>query len=205
MSSSVGLSMQVKRDAPLASTIEIVVGHNQPFSSTRQQLRVLADTLSKDHQVTIHCPWAQKPLVVTLNFSPPLAPIWRLHTVEARKFIQITVTGRCDRDLPTQDAQLKISGSECTVISKNCESSQVRYHLFFSSIIFHSKNFQMISNGLSYCFMWELLAKDVSENLPTLKTEFSIKYKLDVNDIDNKLFQYFFEINDYQVSEFFII
>lgn len=36
----------------------------------------------------------------------------------------------------------------------------------------------------------------------TIKAEFSVRYKLDEKDDDNKLYQYFFDISDYQVSKF---
>lgn len=79
---SSGLTLQVLPDQSLLNSIEIEVGENFPFSSTRRYLRVLADMLSKDHQVTIHCPWTSKPVVVMPTFSPPLSTIWKLHTVD---------------------------------------------------------------------------------------------------------------------------
>lgn len=72
---------------PLVNNMEIEVGQNFPFTSSRRYLRVLADMLSKDHQVTIHCPWTTKPIVVMLTFSPPLSTSWKLHTVSSTPFI----------------------------------------------------------------------------------------------------------------------
>lgn len=81
LSASPGLTLQVSPNEPLVNTLEIEVGDNFPFTSTRRYLRVLADMLSKDHQVTIHCPWATKPIIVMLTFSPPLSTSWKLHSV----------------------------------------------------------------------------------------------------------------------------
>lgn len=51
LTASQGLTLQVAPDEPLVSSLEFEVGQNVPFTSTRTKLRVLADMLSKDHQV----------------------------------------------------------------------------------------------------------------------------------------------------------
>lgn len=61
--------------------------------------------------------------------------------------------------------------------------------------------FQIISNGLTFSYIWELLVNP-DDTSSTIKTEFSVRYKLDEKDTDNKLYQYFFDISDYQVSKF---
>nr|CAH7719262.1 unnamed protein product [Callosobruchus chinensis] len=181
LTTSPGLTVQVERGLPLVTSLEIEVGQNFPFTSSRRHLRIMADMLSKDHQVTIHCPWTTKPIVVNLTFSPPLAATWKLQTVELRKFVQVAVVGQCERDLIVEDAGLIIAGETCDIVAKNCESSQI------------------IPNGLSYFYMWEILFKEeLGAEPPTLKVEFSVKYKLDDKDDDNKLYRYFFDINDYQ-------
>lgn len=81
LTASSGLTIQVSPHEPLVGSLEVEVGENFPFASTRRYLRVLADMLSKDHQVTIYCPWAAKPIIVKLTFSPPLSSSWKLHTV----------------------------------------------------------------------------------------------------------------------------
>lgn len=106
------------------SSLEIEIGEQPPFSSTRLALRVLADMLSKDHQICIICPWAQKPVVVSLNFASPFSTTWRLHTLEHRKFIQVNVNGQCEKDLFVEKAELNV-GTVCKAVGKNFDSSQV--------------------------------------------------------------------------------
>ncbi|KAJ8930533.1 hypothetical protein NQ314_016646 [Rhamnusium bicolor] len=107
LTASPGLTLQVNYNEPLTSTLELEVGKNLPFTSTRTPLRVLADMLSRDPQVTIHCPWTTKPIVVVLNFTPPLTAVWRLHTMLHRKFVQVSITGQCEKDLIIDQATLK--------------------------------------------------------------------------------------------------
>ncbi|CAG9863619.1 unnamed protein product [Phyllotreta striolata] len=174
---SSGLSIHTDLGAPLQNSLEIEVGTNVPFSSTKRSLRVLADAMSKDQQVTIHVPWSSKPIVVTLSFAPPLVATWKLFTVLKRKYVQITVTGQCDVDLVILGVNLNV-GEMCELAEKNCVSSQI------------------ISNGSSYSYIWELSIKpDVDA---VIKAEFSLVYRLLNQTGENKLFQYFFEISDYQ-------
>lgn len=65
----------------------------------------------------------------------------------------------------------------------------------------------MISNGLSHSFMWELISKDDKKPLSSnIKTEFSVRYKLvDTLNDDNKMYQFFFDISDYQVRILFCL
>lgn len=174
---SPGLSLQTEPEAPLQTNLEIEVGSNCPFSSSRRTLRVLADPLCKDHEVTIHVPWTTKPIVVPLAFTPPLTSIWKLFTVSTKKFVQITVTCHCDVDLLVQGVILNV-GEACGLTERNCVSSQI------------------ISNGCSYSYIWELIV--TPEINSVIKSEFSIIYKLSNREEDNKLYQYFFEIVDYQ-------
>ncbi|KAJ8924392.1 hypothetical protein NQ315_007188 [Exocentrus adspersus] len=178
LTASPGLTLQVIPDEPLVSALEFEVGENIRFTSTRTRLRILADMLSKDHQVTIHCPWTTKPILVPLNFTPPLTAGWRLHTVLHRKFVQVSVVGQCESDLIIDQAVLKTGNMPCSAMGKKHESSQI------------------ISNGSMFFYMWELVL-DSDEVSSTIKTEFSVRYKLDEKDED-KLYQYFFDISDYQ-------
>nr|XP_023019434.1 trafficking protein particle complex subunit 10 [Leptinotarsa decemlineata] len=173
---SPGLLLQVAPDFPLVGSLEIEVGENFPFTSTRRHLRVAADMLSRDHQVTIHVPWTSKPILVVLSFSPPLTAIWKLYTVLQRKFVQINVTGQSERDLYTEQAKLNVGDVE--LAERNCASSQV------------------ICNGSSYAYIWELIVTPDMESV--IKAEFSLSYNLDDQIGDNKLYQYFFDIVDYQ-------
>ncbi|KAG5877673.1 hypothetical protein JTB14_013918 [Gonioctena quinquepunctata] len=174
---SPGLLLQVEPNSSLVNTLEITVGTNYPFTSTRRHLRVLADMLSKDHQVTIHVPWTTKPILVVLSFSPPLTAVWKLYTVLQRKFVQVNVIGQSERDLFAEQASLNV-GEFCQVVEKNCASSQI------------------ISNGSSYAYIWELII--TSEVEATVKAEFSLTYKMEGRMDDNKLYRYFFDIINYQ-------
>lgn len=51
--------------------------------------------------------------------------------------------------------------------------------------------------------MWELLITPKAD-APTIKAEFSVSYKLDETS-DNKIYQYFFDINDYQVNIYVLV
>lgn len=84
----------------------------------------MADLFSKDHQVSISCPWSPKPIVVKLSFTPPLTTTWRLHTVLHRKFLQINVTGQCEKDLYVEKSQLFV-GDICNLSERHSNSSQV--------------------------------------------------------------------------------
>uniref|UniRef100_A0A6P7FLM5 Trafficking protein particle complex subunit 10 isoform X1 n=1 Tax=Diabrotica virgifera virgifera TaxID=50390 RepID=A0A6P7FLM5_DIAVI len=173
---SPGLSLQTEPDEPLQSMLEIEVGQNVPFSSSRRSLRVLADPLLKDNQVTIHVPWTTKPIVVVLSFTPPLTSSWKLFTVLTKKFVQVTVTGQCD-NLVARGVNLNVGGV-CELVERNCLSSQI------------------ISNGSNNSYIWEMFL--TSEMDALIKAEFSLIYNFDKQTGSNKLFQYFFEIADYQ-------
>lgn len=160
----------MKEGEPLTTALEFEVGENVPFTSTRMRLRVLADMLSKDHQVTIHCPWTTKPIVVALNFTPPLTAIWRLHTVLHRKFIHISVTGQCEKDLIVDQAVLKVGGG-CTVVGKNCESSQVSSNIYR---VCFPKNAASCNFGIFHPI------KKMNEKI--LKTECNLNFFIHVNN-----------------------
>lgn len=175
LTASPGLTFQIEPDKPLTNHLEIEVGEKATFSSTKMPLRVLADLLTRDHQVTITVPWNPKPIVVALNFSPPMSTTWRLFTVNHKKFIQINVVGHCVDSLIVQDPKLKVK--DIPASAKHCDSSLI------------------ISNGLSYSFLWELVHTNTEANL--VKAEFNVKYKLYEEDT-YKTYQYYFDITDYK-------
>ncbi|KYB25316.1 Trafficking protein particle complex subunit 10-like Protein [Tribolium castaneum] len=128
LTASRGLSFQTDPSEPLTTSLEIELGERPPFSSTRTPLRVLADLLTKDHQVSISCPWTSKPIVVKLSFTPPLTTIWRLNTVQHRKFVQINVTGQCEKDIYVEKPQLSV-GDFCKIVDRNHSSSHCAFRL----------------------------------------------------------------------------
>lgn len=117
--------------------LEIEIGERVPFTSTRTRLRVLADLLTRDHQVSIMCPWNSKAMVVKLSFTPPLTATWRLHTVQHRKFVQVQVTGQCDQPLYVENPQITTADT-CRVVEFNSKSSQVSLNIynFFLDLVF---------------------------------------------------------------------
>ncbi|CAG9764493.1 unnamed protein product [Ceutorhynchus assimilis] len=175
LTASPGLTFQIEPDQPMTNYLEIDVGDKATFSSTKMPLRVLADLLTKDHQVTIHVPWNPKPIVVSLSFSSPMSTTWRLFTVNNRKLVQVNVVGHCLDSLIVQDPQLKIKDIPVSAI--HCDSSLI------------------ISNGLSYSFLWQLGHTNISSN--STKAEFNVQYKLSEDDI-YKTYQYYFDITDFK-------
>lgn len=116
--------MQYKKDEPLTTNLEVEITETAPFSSTYIPVRILAETPSKEHQVTLSCPWSAKPIPVVLCFTCPLSSTWRLHTAQHRKFVQVTVTGQCNKTLVLESPNLK-AGDGCKVQDLNPSSSQV--------------------------------------------------------------------------------
>ncbi|KAK9891077.1 hypothetical protein WA026_013400 [Henosepilachna vigintioctopunctata] len=179
LNASRGLAIQIHQDAPLTNSCEFEVGHQEVFSSTSRRLRVLADMMSKEeHQVTIICPWNPKPIVVGLSFTPPLTSTWKLYTVMQRKFVQICVKGQCQTDVIVENSNL-IVGSDREVVSRNNE------------------HIGIIQNGLTYTYLWELTINPKSKG-STVNAEFNITYRIKKFVMEPKLYQYFFDIVDYE-------
>lgn len=193
LKSSSGLSIcgDVVNGGEFGNSLEITIEETRPYSTTVASIRVLAEVPSKDHQVTIICPWSSKSLPVTLSFAPPLKISWRLHTVKHRKYVQITVVGQCDRDLSIGDSSLTVSDNKV--------------------VPFHSSvGAQVLPNGMSVSFTYEILVRAQKESIP-LKAEFRLRYAMggsghdDDDDDDDKgsveecrEYSYPFELSNYQ-------
>lgn len=100
--------MQYKENEAMVSNLEIEITETAPFSSMHVPIRILAETPSKEHQVTLSCSWSPKPIPVVLCFTCPLSSTWRLHTAQHRKFVQVTVTGQCDKTLVLESPSLTV-------------------------------------------------------------------------------------------------
>lgn len=65
--------------------------------------------------------------------------------------------------------------------------------------------FQVITNGLTVSYMWELIINKPSTELTPIKTDFSLKYKLACKDDAAKeekvTYHYYFDITNYEVLE----
>lgn len=126
--------MQHRENEPLVPNLEVEITKTAPFSSMHVPVRILAETPSKEHQVTLSCPWSSKPTPVMLCFTCPLSSTWRLHTAQHRKFVQITVTGQCDKTLVLESPSLNIADG-FRLQGMNPSSSQV-FKLFFEFVVF---------------------------------------------------------------------
>ncbi|XP_045483784.1 trafficking protein particle complex subunit 10 [Harmonia axyridis] len=177
LNTSRGLTLQISHDAPLTNSCEFEVGKQEVFSSVRRELRVMADMLSKDHQVTILCPWNPKPIVVSLSFTPPLMSSWKLLTVKFRKFVQISLTGQCQTDINIEKPRL-ITKQECEVLNRN-------------------DNIEILQHGHTYILIWEVILNPKLKG-GTLNAEFNITYSIKDIKMEPKLYQYFFDISDYE-------
>lgn len=146
--------MAFKREDPMMNALEVPVTETRPFLSVSVPIRVLADLPSKEHQVTITCPWSSKPIPVTLSFQPPFTTSWKLLTAKDRKFIQISVSGQCDKILRCKYPQIALSDeTKATDLNSPCV--------------------QTLTNGMQLSYMWEL--KSISANTQ-LKGDFSLTY-----------------------------
>lgn len=103
--------MQHKENEALVSNLEVEITETAPFSNMHVPIRILAETPSKEHQVTLNCPWNTKPIPVVLDFTCPLSFVWRLHTAQHRKFVQIIVTGQCDKTVVLESPSLNVADS----------------------------------------------------------------------------------------------
>lgn len=126
LTASSGLGIQYVPEAPLVSNLEIQVENIEPFTSTCILIRVLAELMSKDNQITIVNPWTEKPIPVTLSFTQPFSTSWKLYTVKHRKFVQISVTSQCDKELLFDMPTLNVNES-VQVRDLSIPSSQVSF------------------------------------------------------------------------------
>lgn len=117
--------MQYLENEPLTNNLEIPIKNVEPYASTQMPLRILAELPTKEHQVTLMCPWATKPIVVVLSFTPLLSISWRLHTVMHRKFLQVIVSALSEQKLQITAPYLKINNDVNVNESINGNSSQV--------------------------------------------------------------------------------
>ncbi|KAI4467519.1 epilepsy holoprosencephaly candidate 1/tmem1 [Holotrichia oblita] len=176
-----GLYIQHLEDVPLQNSIDIAIQQIEPFSKMVTPIRILADIFSQDQQVTISWAWSTKPIPVHLSFTPPLTSSVRLHTVKHRKFVQVTLTGKCDMVLNVDLPKLNF-GEDVKVVDYNVPSSQI------------------ITNDVSISYLWEIQFTPQVEP-PPLKGEYKVEYTTQSNkleDCETRTFQHFFDITDYQ-------
>ncbi|KAF5299108.1 hypothetical protein FQR65_LT09466 [Abscondita terminalis] len=186
LTASRGMTIQHISGEPLVSNLEITVKSVEPHSVTNIPLRVFAEPSSSDHQVTLLCPWFNKPVAVMLSFNPLLAVTWKLHTVQHRKFIHVTVTGQTERKFELTSSALEI-----------------REQVKTAPLVVADIMEQLIHSGVSISYVWEILITPTIES-PPLKAQFSVSYTAIVDtehpslDTSKRIFTYNFDITNYQ-------
>ncbi|KAF5273106.1 hypothetical protein FQA39_LY07596 [Lamprigera yunnana] len=186
LTASRGMTIQYITEEPLLSNLEIVVQNIEPYSVTKIPLRVFAEPSSNDHQVTLNCQWTNKPIPVMLSFSPLLVFSWKLHTVQHRKFIHVTLTGQTEKKFQLSLSELDIREKIKTV-----------------PLVVEDSSYQLIQSGVSISYAWEILITPNVE-CPPLKAQYSVHYTAIVNkedslkDTTTRIFTYHFDVSNYQ-------
>ncbi|KAB0790211.1 hypothetical protein PPYR_15457 [Photinus pyralis] len=187
ITASRGVTIQYIPNEQLTSSLEVPILNIEPFTTSMTPLRVFAEHSSKDHQITLVCPWSNKPIPVTLSFSPLLAISWRLHTVQNRKFIHITLTGQSDIRLQLSTTQLDFRDGIKTLRFDVSDPTD-----------------EILENGLSISYVWEILITPSIES-PPLKAQFSTYYTALISehvsstlDTTTRKFTYNLDIANYQ-------
>lgn len=137
-----GLTLEYRPDRPLVGALEIPVHETEPFATTEVAVRVLAELPSKDHQITLSCPWMAKPTPVSLSFTPLLNASWRLHTMLHQKYVQVCVACQCEQPVRLTVPSLSVrNGTEVDTLNPEDSTSHVSFfkNNIFSivSIVFH--------------------------------------------------------------------
>ncbi|XP_065168846.1 trafficking protein particle complex subunit 10 isoform X2 [Atheta coriaria] len=183
MAASLGLTLQYGGDEnEFVTSIEVPLTHSEPFTTSSTAIRVLADTPSKEHQVTISCPWSTRAIPLVFDFSSPMSATWRLFTVQHRKFIQITLTSQCERAFTVVGDEL-LFNNNVNVTGFNDFSSQE------------------VTNGLSLVFTYEMLHSGnlTNEEFDATRGIFNLRYKLSGGgDEKTRLYSYNFKLTNYQ-------
>ncbi|KAK4885083.1 hypothetical protein RN001_001354 [Aquatica leii] len=186
LTSSRGMTIQHIPEEPLLSSLEIPIKNTDPYNVTNIPLRVFAEPSSSEHQVTLICPWSSKPVPVMLSFNSLLTVSWKLHTVQHRKFIHITVIGQTDQKFELSSSRLDIR-------------DQVKAVPLVVADAVH----QVIHSGVNISYVWEILITSSVES-PPLKAQFFVDYSAVVDSEDSSLdtntrtFSYNFDITNYQ-------
>ncbi|XP_026474722.1 trafficking protein particle complex subunit 10-like [Ctenocephalides felis] len=147
MKMSKGLLMKCENsEDEFSREFKIPLEISEPFQSTKVDLLVLAelpprkDDRSVEHKVSMLCPWSRKETTVPLHFPPPFLSVCRLHTSQARKFVQVSVRGLHDQKVALKRPQLECKVDGLLLRDLNPGADQIL----------------TITNGITASFMWEL-------------------------------------------------
>ncbi|XP_043280615.1 trafficking protein particle complex subunit 10 [Venturia canescens] len=160
-----GLSLLTDEDRSVTE-LEIKLSACEPFDVTTARFKVLAelppkkDASSMEHKLNVQCPWGAEENL-SLHFGPPFMSGMHLHTAKRRKFLQIVVTGLTSQLIQLSEPELTTS----TLVE-----------VAFKDLNPKAGQRLVVGNGLQVFFMWELdIGKD-EKILPTIKTDFRVKY-----------------------------
>ncbi|XP_044735186.1 trafficking protein particle complex subunit 10 isoform X2 [Chrysoperla carnea] len=190
--STKGLQIQIEsKTEPLVREINLVLPKINRFESVSFQLRVYCDLIAKkddkyiEHKMEIKNSWSENEQIVPLFFTPLFKSIWRLHTAQVRKFIQITIIGLSLCEVQLTDPDLQCDGIKMKNL--NLMKGQPL----------------VVSNGLNVSFMWEMEIDD-NEKAEALKMQFTINFSvikekdLDVETGPITPYKFNFDVTNYK-------
>ncbi|EFX70597.1 hypothetical protein DAPPUDRAFT_309387 [Daphnia pulex] len=199
--SSRGLTIHLPNtDTTFQREVDLVLRPIAAFETVTFPLKIMADlgfTSSKEatfveHKLSVHCPWLSKtpPLLdLPLNVYAPFTVQYKLHTAYTKKFVNIHVQGLTpsSRAFEFQNPNVLLPDSTY----KNSALSKLEWKNLNGS----SQSLK-ISQEQPANYLWELCGAPVQYEMPLLKAEFSVDYRLD-GSVDWKKFSFNFDITDY--------
>ncbi|XP_066949278.1 trafficking protein particle complex subunit 10 [Macrobrachium rosenbergii] len=161
----------------LEREIEISLPEVDPFSSVAIPLTVLADlgpqkdASTVEHTVNISSSLIEQRADIDVHFIPPFMSSHKLHTANMSKFVQVTMTGLVSRAVEITEPNLCLLDPKQHVVLKSL-------HPPTQSLV--------VCTDQSASYMWEVGVDYEQDATPTLKLEFSVKYR-PLNEINQPL------------------
>ncbi|GAB6032526.1 hypothetical protein CHUAL_011421 [Chamberlinius hualienensis] len=151
-----GLILRMKNEScsesPYLQSVNCPLPVVKPFETISIKINVLAeteackDTSSFERKVTIANPWTMEESQAVLLFVAPFSTIYKLHTTQSRKYIQVTIQGLQPVPFEISNHQLTCNCPNIELVSTNPLSQKlvVCKHQNVSYI------WEMVSNLLEY-------------------------------------------------------
>uniref|UniRef100_T1J3P9 Uncharacterized protein n=1 Tax=Strigamia maritima TaxID=126957 RepID=T1J3P9_STRMM len=185
MKTSSGLLIKlVDSEDEATSKLEFEVGALQSFDSCNMKLSVFCHFGPQKDASTIHseikvtCPWAES--VIQLQFVPPFITLHKLHTLHAKKFIQVTVHSLNVEGFELKNPSLKSDNTQIAAVSLNIPD-----------------NTYIVRANQIVCFLWELVTNLVDH--PILDLEFAIDYSCSSCNLNENLkYKHKFILQEYK-------
>uniref|UniRef100_A0A0P6GFC0 Trafficking protein particle complex subunit n=1 Tax=Daphnia magna TaxID=35525 RepID=A0A0P6GFC0_9CRUS len=199
--SSRGLMINLpKTDSLFQRELDFVLPPMAAFETVSHPLKIRADlgfTASKEatfveHKLSVHCPWLSKtpPLLdLPLNVYAPFTVQYKLHTAYTKKFVNIHVQGLTPSSRAFEFQNPNVLLPDATY--KNPALSKLEWRNLNGS----SQTLK-ISQDQPANYLWELCGAPAQYDMPLLKAEFSVDYRL-AGTTDWKIFSFNFDIVDY--------